>query len=110
VVNLLLEGQLDCAAAFPCEFNEPGVTPPNTVVFGPVPEEAAVEHREMLKRIQMMDLNPNTTLSLREEKHEDGSVTLYTTLVSKATAHPSEKSDPSRSPRREDRFKRRVSR
>jgi hypothetical protein len=99
-LKLLLEGQLDCAAAFPCAFNEPGVTPPNTVVFGPVPEEVAVQQSAMVKRIQMMDLNPNTTLSLREEKHEDGSVTLYTTLVPKAAptpaVNPIGKTDPSR--------------
>jgi hypothetical protein len=113
-LNLLLEGQLDCAATFPCALNEPGVTPPNTVVYGPVPEEMAVMQRAMVKRIQMMDLNPNTTIRLREEKHEDGSVTLYTTLVPKTTPNPVrnpfEKSNPSGSPRREDRFKRGVSR
>jgi hypothetical protein len=98
-LDLLLEGQLDCEATFPCAFNEPGVTPPNTVVFGPVPEEVAVEQRAMLKRIQMMDLNPNATLSLREEKHEDGSVTLYTTVVPKGAptraVNPVGKTDPS---------------
>jgi hypothetical protein len=99
-LNLLLEGQLDCEETFPFAFNEPGVTPPNTVAFGPVPEEVAVEQRAMLKRIQMMDLNPNMTLSLREEKHEDGSVTVYTTLVPKAAptpaVNPIGKADPSR--------------
>jgi hypothetical protein len=99
-LNLLLEGQLECEAAFPCAFNEPGVTPPNTVVFGPVPEEMAVEQRAIVKRIQMMDLNPNTTIKLREERHEDGSVTLYTALVPKAAAIPAVnrigKTDPSR--------------
>jgi hypothetical protein len=99
-LNLLLQGQLECAPTFPCAFNEPGVTPPNTVVFGPVPEEVAVEQRAMVKRIQMMDLSPNTTLSFREEKHEDGSVTFYITLVPKAApapaVNPIGKTDPSR--------------